>query len=184
MGGYSPTYDERKLKELILYVADRSRDDVDFDVKKLTAILYYADFDAYRRLGSPISGADYQKFPEGPAPRQFPLARESLLADGLIAIAQRPGADRDRQRITATQPFERGWLSKDELSVVEDVLADLRQKTGREAADLSRGEPGWKMAGDNETIPYTTAWLSSQPLTPDQLEKARRVVKKHELLGR
>ena len=64
------------------------------------------------------------------------------------------------------------------------MLARLQLKTGREAADMSREELGWKTVNDRETIPYTTAWLSSQPLTQDQLERARRVAKKHELLGR
>ena len=184
MGGYNPVFDDRKLQELVLFVATRSKDDPGFDAMKLNAILYYADFYAYRRLGRPISGANYQKFADGPAAQQLPAARESLERAGLIEIEKRPAADEGQQRIVATQSFEPELLSKDEVSLADEVIALLRQKTGREAADMAREEPGWKTVDYRETIPYTTAWLSSQRLTPDQLERARRMAKKHELLGR
>jgi len=36
--------DERKFKELILYVADKCSDDPDFGAVKLNKILFYSDF--------------------------------------------------------------------------------------------------------------------------------------------
>lgn len=62
---------KEKFRELILYVANMSRNDPDFGAVKLNKILYYADFRAYRELGRPISGAAYRKLSEGPAPRQL-----------------------------------------------------------------------------------------------------------------
>ena len=59
----------RKLEQTILYIARVSQDDPHFGIAKLTAILFYADFEAYRRLGHSITGATYKHFDRGPAPK-------------------------------------------------------------------------------------------------------------------
>lgn len=43
--------DDRKMKELILYLASRSEEDPRFSATKLNKLLFYCDFTAYRRLG-------------------------------------------------------------------------------------------------------------------------------------
>jgi len=182
--GYTPTYEPKKLKELILYVADRCKDDPHFGAVKLNKILYYADFYAYRILGDPISGAEYQKLPEGPAPREILPARESLIHEGLIDLEQRPVFNHVQQRVVPRQRYRQTLLSDEQLALVDQVITNLWHKSGREASDMSHAEPGWKLVQYYETIPYTTAWFSSEPLTQDQLDRARRVAEKHELLGR
>ena len=184
MGEYKPEFNAEKLKELVLYVAERSKSDPNFGAVKLNKILYYADFYAYRKLGQPITGAEYQKLPEGPAPRQFLPARDSLRRDGLIDIEQRQVFNHVQQRVVPTQEYRRSLLSDEEIALVDEVIDMLWHKNGREASDMSHDEPGWKVVDYGETIPYSTAWLSSEPLTQDQYERARRVAAKHELAGR
>jgi len=70
-----PKYNEEKLAELILYVCHKSEADERFGATKLNKILFYSDFAAYRQLGQPITGADYQNLEEGPAPRKLPPIR-------------------------------------------------------------------------------------------------------------
>lgn len=84
------TFNEAKFRALIVYVAEQSRDDPFFGATKLNKILYYSDFRAYRELGHSITGADYQKLDEGPAPRQLLPIRRALIAEGLIRIEARP----------------------------------------------------------------------------------------------
>ena len=48
--------DDRKMKELILYLAARSEDDPRFSSTKLNKLLFYCDFTAYRQLGRSITG--------------------------------------------------------------------------------------------------------------------------------
>lgn len=45
-----------RLRELMLFVADRCRGGRNFGVTKLNKILFYCDFSAFARLGKPITG--------------------------------------------------------------------------------------------------------------------------------
>ena len=65
-------YDEEKLAELILYVAEKIQSDRTAGATKLNKYLYFADFSAVRKLGHPITGAEYQRLRHGPAPRRLP----------------------------------------------------------------------------------------------------------------
>src|SRR5687768_11986209 len=75
-------YDEAKFTEMVLYVAARLRDDRSGGATKLNKVLYFADFAHVRRHGRPISGADYQKLPQGPAPRRLKPVRQRLVDAG------------------------------------------------------------------------------------------------------
>ena len=61
-------YDEAKFTEMLLYVADKLGDDRAGGATKLNKILYFAEFAHVRRHGRPISGADYFRLDQGPAP--------------------------------------------------------------------------------------------------------------------
>jgi hypothetical protein len=150
-----------KLKDLILYVADRSRDDPHFGATKLNKILYYADFRAYRELGHAITEADYQKLPEGPAARDLLKARRQLLDEGRIRIEHRPVLNFVQQRIVPVDPYRlRSLFSPDELAIVEDVLLSLQGMTGTQASEMSCLEAGWKLVDFYQTIPYVTGWFA------------------------
>ena len=63
-----PQFNQEKFTELIVYIAEQSKDDPFFGPVKLNKILYYADFRAYRELGHSITGASYRKLTEGSCP--------------------------------------------------------------------------------------------------------------------
>lgn len=83
-------YSEEKLRELILYIAYKSKADPRCGAVKLNKLLYYADFTAYRLLGRSITGAEYQHLQEGPAPRRGLPAQEKLKRDGAIEKVYKP----------------------------------------------------------------------------------------------
>jgi hypothetical protein len=85
-------YREDKLAELVLYIAKQTRGDQAAGATKLNKYLYFADFSAVRRLGRPITGADYQKLRFGPAPRRLTPVRERLLRTGDARLEERTDA--------------------------------------------------------------------------------------------
>jgi hypothetical protein len=62
---------EARLRELILYIAARCERDPRFGATKLNKILLFADFLAYFRRRRPITGVEYMRLPNGPAPRRL-----------------------------------------------------------------------------------------------------------------
>ncbi|MFW6195515.1 MAG: Panacea domain-containing protein [Chloroflexota bacterium] len=173
----TPTYDPRKFRELLIYLAEQSRDDPRFGAVKLNKLMYYCDFIAYWRLGQPITGATYQKLSEGPAPRELLSERAGLLDRGEINLETAPYFTYVQQRV-APAPDRTADISvfnQDELAIIHEVLQELRGLNGREVSERSHGEPGWLLSNDGEDIPYFTAWLSSEPLTAEEEEFGREV---------
>jgi hypothetical protein len=181
MAEYRPEFNQEKLRELILHIAWRSQDDPTFGAVKLNKILYYADFYAYRKLGASITGAEYQKLPDGPAPRQFLPTRATLLADRSIQLEYVQRFNFVQQRVVPRREPDYKHFTKEEIEVVNEVIDALRGKSARDVSDMSHEEMGWRLVDFYQTIPYRTAWLSAEPLSEDELRLAQQVAAEHEL---
>jgi hypothetical protein len=151
---------EERLAELALYVANRTRIDPMSGATKLNQYLYFADFAAMRRLGRPITGAEYQKLPHGPAPRRLPPVRARLVRDGDAQQETRVDAlgyvhhDLVPQREARTDLF-----TDEELRVVDEVIDTRRLMTAAQVSRLSHDEAGWQLVDEGETIPYELAFV-------------------------
>ena len=160
------------------FIARGSIDDPTFGAVKLNKILYFADFSAYRMFGQPLTGATYFKLQEGPAPREMLRARRTLLETGGAHIEERPYFTGVQHRlvIDADHLGSGESLREAERTLVKMIIDFFRGKTAREVSDYSHREPGWELADDRETIPYETAWLSSEPPDRETEELAERVL--------
>jgi hypothetical protein len=141
--------DDRKMKELILYLSARSEDDPRFSSTKLNKLLFYCDFTAYRQLGHSITGHPYQKLPFSPAPK-----------------AMIPVEHRDER------PIETSVLSLEEVALADQILQELWEDGAADVSDLSYDFIGWKAAALDEVIPYETVFVGdpSTPASEDEVE--------------
>jgi hypothetical protein len=154
-------FNEEKLCELILYIADRSAGDKRFGKTKLLKLLAYSDFEAYQRLGRPITGAHYRKLPHGPAPREAPLALEILEERDEIEEAPVTFFGRAQRRYRARRPARPELFTRDELAIVDEILERFKHYSGSDIAHASHKDfIGWQMAGELEEIPYRTALIA------------------------
>ncbi len=168
-------YDDSKFKELLLYVAEQSVGDPHFGKTKLNKILYYIDFQAHGVLGEPVTGAEYQRRPYGPVPREITRARRELenTGEARLDTASRFGLRQDR--LVAQRSAETAVFSADEMSIIDDVLRVLRGMSGVEVSEMSHREPAWSIAEDGETIPYCSVFLSSRQVTEHELRRGQEV---------
>jgi len=75
---------EKKFRELILLICARSQGDKKFGATKLNKLLFYSDFCAYLSFDKPITGQQYFKLPNGPAPKRLkPIVAKMQEADEL-----------------------------------------------------------------------------------------------------
>lgn len=161
---YKPQFDSRKFRNLMLYLAHLSKDDPYFGAVKLNKLLYYIDFQAFARLGRPVTGAHYQKLKEGPAPRE-------LLGERMQLVRA------DEARVETTRYFsftqfrlipngDCGHLAEefdtDEREIIHEVHRAMLPMSARDASEVSHGEVGWKRARPGEFIPYETAYVVSE----------------------
>ena len=177
------TYDETKLKELILYVASKCKNDPYFGAIKLNKILFYSDFSAYAKTGSPITGAEYGKYEHGPAPKRMKLIKRDLETSGDTYEYRVDITDIHHQRrLLACRKAREDLFTREELTIVDHIIETLWGKTATEVSQDSHRFAGWKHAKLGDAIPYTTVFLPEMPLPPSKndLEWAKNRVEEYE----
>jgi antitoxin SocA-like protein len=159
-------FDERKFKDLLLYVAEQLGDDPTFGETKLNKILFFSDFEAYKMLGRPITGAEYQKNKFGPTARLYTVMRDELIRWNQLRVERKMVVDhvQDVVRPHEIKP-NLAQFSEAELKIVDAVIEEMRQYTNTEASDEShKRSAGWLARDLEETIPYSSALINPEPL--------------------
>lgn len=173
--------DESKFKELVIYIAQKSASDPNFGSVKLNKLLFFADFWAYGQLGHPITGVEYQRLDHGPAPRRLVPIRKALERDRALALQPTSVAgDYIQNRPVNLREANLDVFSAREISLVDDVINALRDSNAKECSEFSHEWLSWKIAGDMETIPYASVFLSHEPLTQDEADRGREISKQWE----
>lgn len=174
-------YDEHKLTELIVYLADRLSADRAGGSTKLNKVLFFADFTHVRRHGLPITGAEYQKLEFGPAPRRVPI-RQRLVHDGAAEVVSEELLGYRQHRLVARRPADLSVFDTDDLATIDAVLDDLAGMTAKQVSDLSHEEAAWRYTEMNATIPYDLALIPKvQVVTPTARRLAAEVAERYGL---
>lgn len=164
--GTKIAFDERRFKDLLLYVAEKLADDPTFGETKLNKVLFFSDFEAYKHLGRPITGAEYQKNKYGPTARVYTVMRDELIRWDQVRVERRMVVDhvQDVVRPNNIKP-NTAQFSPDELRIVDSVIDEMRRYTNTEASDEShKRSAGWLARDLGETIPYSSALINPEPL--------------------
>lgn len=165
-------YDERKFAEALLYVAAGLAEDPAGGAVKINKALFNADFGHMRAYGCPITGAEYQRLPHGPAPRRLVPVRSALIQAGDAQIREELYLGRTIKRLVPLRRPDVTLLSGDELAMLDQAIAVEKARSAADGSRASHREPGWLMVEENETIPYETAFLREPVVT----ERVRRRV--------
>lgn len=170
--------DTDKLRELVLYIAQRTADDPDFGRTKMAKVLFYSDFEAYRERGEPITGVAYQRREHGPYPPQQYIA-ELDLSEGTARARILHGSDpKEPTRLvpnTDAIPPQLENVPRWQLDLVDKWIDAIQPLTAEEASWRSHGEPGWQIAKDRETIPYQSAFASKRQPSRRDYQRAREL---------
>jgi hypothetical protein len=166
---------DRRLGELILYIAQKSATDSHFGDTKLNKLLYFADFLAFRVLGASITGAVYQKLEHGPAPRRMIPIHNDLVARGEAEVVSEGGAGWPRHRTIPKRRPDLSGFTGPQIALIDEVIEHFWSCAAWEISERShRASVGWQLAQLNEDIPYETALTSAEPPSEAAMELARR----------
>jgi hypothetical protein len=169
---------DARLRELILHIASQCEQHARFGATKLNKILYYADFISFARYGEPITGADYMKLPQGPAPVRLVPVRDDMLRKNEILIRQRPFSRGIQHRIIALREPNYDVFKPRDIALVDEIIHALAGHTADEVSDLSHGI-AWRIAGDRDLIPYEAILLAEPVLRPQDIEEAHQLIRKY-----
>ena len=160
----------KKLKELILYLASESREDNTFGATKLNKLLFLIDFQAYALWGTSVTNAKYIRRQFGPVPKDLLIARDELRNEGRLDIEERERFGKVLKRIVPLKNPDLSLFSKDELDLVKEVLNECERLNGTELSDWTHTLRPYLDAEDGEEIPYfTTFVLKDVPISQSDI---------------
>ncbi len=167
-------FDNGKFKELVLLFAERSSTDPLMSRVKLNKLLYYADFEAYRRRGRSITGATYVKGEHGPMASELPRAEEELGRAGYLSWRSEEAGPYTQKLPVALEGADKTQFTDEELGFVADALRELKDVGGRGAREWShKNSAGWNLVDDEAAIPYETSFISTDSIPAEDIERAR-----------
>lgn len=158
--------DKPKLKELILYLAQRMEEEqhVGRGRIKLAKLLWRCDFGAFWKWGVPITETKYHADQFGPSPVDELLAVRDLEAAGRLEIQN----EWDRQQIlVAVEPPNLDVFSAAEIALVDEQLHQYRHVTGSAMVDEAHEFPGWVLAwrdgkGAHKPVPFESVFWDAR----------------------
>ena len=156
---------EQKLAELMLHIALKCEKDPTFGAIKLNKILWWSDSLSYARTGKPITGVEYQRLRNGPAPKRLVPVRKDMIAMRHAALQKLTvGGGRTQKRLIALRLPDYGLFMSEQIAFVDETIASFWGKTAQTVSDLSHGK-AWEIALDKQSIPYESVFLSDEPVT-------------------
>jgi hypothetical protein len=174
-GGIVLQFKPDKFKELVLYIAGKCMEDATFGATKLNKILYFADFFAYADWGTPITGATYMKARRGPAPRELPSIRDELMSNGSICMREVPYYGYPQERVVPTREANLALFTAKDIALVDDIIQKLWGINAADISEYTHRLAGWRIAEDQDNIPYESVFLSDEALTRDDVERAKEL---------
>lgn len=107
-----------KLKQLILYIINKTKDIPTFWKSVLSKILYFCDFNYYEWYNKTITDTKYRKFPYGPVPENITETLEEMVRDWYINITENVYHKNVLQKISPIKEVD--------MSLLDDLDSKLR----------------------------------------------------------
>lgn len=169
-----------RLREMILYIADKCTEDPGFGATKLNKILYFADFSSYARYGQPITGVKYMRLEKGPVPQALLPIRNDMEEKGEVFVKKQTlfSGNREQHRVIALREPNLDLFRARDIAVVDEIIHLLWGKTADEVSNMSHGI-AWHVFGNKQLIPYQTAHLSNEGITDGDIIRAQELIMEH-----
>lgn len=165
-------FEREKFWELILYIAHRCEGDDGFGDTHLNKTLFFSDAFALQYLGRPITGARYQKLPQGPAARALLPVRQEMVDRGEVKVRME-GKTRITSGLRKPDPTV---FREEELKLVDAVIELLRGKTAHTVSVESHlNSPGWNLVEIGEDVPLESQMISTNDIALSTLERGREL---------
>ena len=154
-------YDQKKCRNVILYVLNRSSKDFSIGINVLENILYFIDFDYYELFEESFIGGVYIKSDYNPATKMKGL--HSLIE--LMKLKKEIRSelnDFKNCKLIAMQNKNLKLFNKDQIKLMDNVLSKLYGKTFNEIKSFSYNDMPIKIATKGEEVSYESVFYRTE----------------------
>lgn len=147
----SHPFDKQKYRDILTACIQCGSDsDGKITKTKLAKLAYLVDFGWFYKHLEPMSGVIYKKIAQWPVPDVFFGMIDELYEDGVINIQIKGLA----QMIANNETPSTETLSTDEKKFISSVCEKWKGKNTKEIVEFAHSQLPWRIAQDNEEIPY------------------------------
>jgi hypothetical protein len=175
---FDEPFGDNRLKELILYIGEKCKDDPGFGATKLNKILYFSDFISFTEHGEPITGVEYMRLGQGPVPKHLLPVSKQMQAQHEMFIERREYYGHEQQRVIPMRDANLDVFKPRDIAVVDEVIRILWGESADRVSRMSHGI-AWKIFEDKQSIPYEAAYLSNAFPTQEDIDWAEELIAKH-----
>ena len=141
------------LKNVLLYIIENCKE---IFYTKMNKILFFADFVAYSKYGTSITGLTYRALDYGPVPERWDRIYSQF--DEIIQVPRLVGGVEGTE-LQSTAKANRDALSHAELEVLNEVCSRFASISAAEISRISHEEEAWLKCKDSyDLIPYEFAF--------------------------
>ena len=128
---------------------------------KLNKLLFYADFECFKRFGLGMSGLEYQAIQMGPVPNHFQSQFDLAQRNGIVRIDEQlfsNGMVGEKFESIGSK-FNADVFSKNELDVLDHILNLFKETSTNDIIEMSHEEKAWiECEKERNLIPYSYAF--------------------------
>lgn len=151
-----------KFSESVLFIL-KNTSASNMGLKKLAKLLYFADFNTYKKTYNSITNEEYSRLEFGPFPKNLYPALEQLKEQGWIEIKEVSYTDEILgKNIKLIKEFKSKFLSKEEQQEMLNVIKKLGNLTGKQLEYLSHKDTPWQVTNDNNRISYDLVFYRNE----------------------
>jgi hypothetical protein len=159
-----------KIEELVLYIAEKSKDDLKFGLTKLNKILFASDFSYYGATGKLITGTTYVHRTNGPVPKDMQLVLINLESAKRAYIKEVEYFGYPQKRIVPRGGADTSSFSEEELEYIDHYIDHFKKLNATDLSDWTHTLRPWLVTGDGDEIPYYSIFvLYNRPIEKDSV---------------
>lgn len=167
MGNKKANFNNKKFREVILYLLAHSPDKTIEGKKKLAKLLYFVDFNFFEAFEKPLTGATYRALPMGPVPQELDATLAALEGKKIDIKKKSIGLPNDMVIYTLNEnlaelTFE--TLTDEEKKVLNKVVSDYGHLSGKVLENITHGEAPYNAVAEGEYIPYELSFYRGKTL--------------------
>jgi uncharacterized phage-associated protein len=141
-----------KLMDVALYILEKCAHKGTFGKTVLFKLLYFSDFNFYKKNYRSITGEEYRRLDFGPAPCHFDEIIDKLKRDGIIEVSVDP--KNGAHSFKVLKEIKITHLSKEEVDSINKTIEKLGNCMAKEISEISHRDTPWQVTRDKDIIDY------------------------------
>lgn len=143
-----------KLREAILYILSKCENKPTFGKKVLAKLLYFADFNYYKKNYSSITNEPYVRLQYGPFPKHMSEELDAMEKEGILTVEKKSVGAGEHHHYKTMKKGDFQFLTKEELEELHHIISKFGGLNGEALEKLSHEDAPWQVTDPKEIIEY------------------------------